>query len=122
MTRRRPAVLFKGASDISVIRTGSLGFAGAAEGDRLRWINSFRRLLDGLDGPLQVLIEVVPGAGSASSREVVPLDFDDMRGADTSFVERLDNLNVMSDPGESPSRSCLVFSGACSRSVRLPLA
>ncbi len=89
VTRRRPSVLFKGASDISVIRTGSLGFAGAAEGDRLRWINSFRRLLDGLDGPLQVLIEVVPGAGSASPHEVMPLDFDDMRGADTSFVERL---------------------------------
>jgi hypothetical protein len=89
VTPRRPAVLFKGASDISVIRTGSLGFAGAAEGDRLRWINSFRRLLDGLDGPLQVVIEVVPGVGSTSSHEVMPLDFDDMRGADTSFVERL---------------------------------
>lgn len=86
---RAPAVLFKGAADVAVIRTGSLGFAGAAEGDRLRWINSFRRLLDGLDGPLQVLIEVVPGAGSASSAQRSPVDFDDMRGADVCFVDRL---------------------------------
>src|ERR1700674_305193 len=86
---RAPAVLFKGAHDIAVIRTGSLGFAGAAEGDRMRWINSFRRLLDGLDGPLQVLIEVVPGAGSASSDRPSPADFDDMRGADVCFVDRL---------------------------------
>ena len=86
---RAPAVMFKGASDIAVISTAALGFAGAAEGDRLRWTNSFRRLLDALDGPLQVLIEVVPGAGSASTRDVMPRDFEDMRGADTSFVERL---------------------------------
>jgi KaiC/GvpD/RAD55 family RecA-like ATPase len=86
---RAPAVLFKGAPDIAVIRTGSLGFAGAAEGDRLRWISSFRRLLDGLDGPLQVLIEVVPGAGSASSDQASPVDFDDMRGADVCFADRL---------------------------------
>jgi Helicase HerA, central domain len=87
--RRAPAVLFKGASDVAVIRTGSLGFAGAAESDRLRWINSFRRLLDGLDAPLQVLVEVVPGAGSSSSGQAPPLDFDDMRGADICFVDRL---------------------------------
>jgi KaiC/GvpD/RAD55 family RecA-like ATPase len=86
---RAPAVLFKGTHGVAVIRTGSLGFAGAAEGDRLRWINSFRRLLDGLDGPLQALIEVVPGAGSASSDQPSPVDFDDMRGADVSFVDRL---------------------------------
>ena len=72
-----------------MIRTGSFGFAGAAEADKLRWINSFRRLLDGLDGPLQILIEVVPGAGSAGTDQALPLDFDDMRGADVSFVDRL---------------------------------
>ena len=89
MKPRAPAVLFEGTRDIAVIRTGSLGFAGAAEGDRLRWINSFRRLLDGLDAPLQVLIEVVPGAGSASSEHASPVDFDDMRGADLCFVDQL---------------------------------
>lgn len=86
---RPPACLFKGAPDVAVIRTGTLGFAGAAEGDRLRWVNSFRRLLDGLDGPLQVLIEVVPGVGSASSGQPMPVDFDDMRGADMCFVDRV---------------------------------
>jgi len=86
---RAPAALFKGAPDVKVIRTGSLGFAGAAEGDRLRWINSFRRLLDGLDGPLQVVIEVATGVGSTSSDEASPVDFDDMRGADLSFVDRI---------------------------------
>ena len=72
-----------------MIKTGSLGFAGAAEGERARWINSFRRLLDGLDAPLQVLIEVLPGTGSDSFDHARPLDFDDMRGADMCFVDRL---------------------------------
>ena len=89
VARRAPAVLFNGAPNIAVISTASLGFAGAAEGDRLRWINAFRRLLDGLDGPLQVLIEVVPGAGSVSADQASPLDFDDMRGADVYFANRL---------------------------------
>ena len=72
-----------------MIRTGSLGFAGAAEADRARWINSFRRLLDGLDGPLQVLIEVVPGPGDAGSPNTWPRDFDEMRGADLCFVDQV---------------------------------
>jgi hypothetical protein len=86
---RAPATLFASPAGIAVIRTGSLGFAGAAEADRSRWINSFRRLLDGLDGPLQVLIEVVPGPGDAGSAHSSPLDFDDMRGADLTFVDQV---------------------------------
>src|SRR5450759_4868244 len=86
---RGPAVLFRGGTDIALIRTGSLGFAGAADGDRMRWINSYRRLLDGLDGPLQVLIDVVPGTRNPASAQAPPLDFDDMRGADMSFVDQL---------------------------------
>src|SRR5450759_178492 len=70
---RGPAVLFRGGTDITLIRTGSLGFAGAADGDRMRWINSYRRLLDGLDGPLQVLIDVVPGTGNPASAQAPPL-------------------------------------------------
>jgi uncharacterized protein DUF87 len=87
---RAPAILFKGGSGLAMIKTGSLGFAGAAEGDRVRWLNSFRRLLDGLDAPLQVLIEVIPGDGSPGGGGTPPLDFDDMRGADMSFVEQLE--------------------------------
>ena len=86
---RGPAAQFKGTEGIAVIKTGPLGFAGAAEGDRMRWINSFRRLLDGLDGPLQVLIEVVPGTGSSTRPQAAPVDFDDMRGADLGFVDEL---------------------------------
>jgi hypothetical protein len=89
MTPRAPATLFTSAADIAVIKTGSLGFAGAAEADRSRWINSFRRLLDGLDGSLQVLIEVVPGPGDVGSPNSSPRDFDEMRGADLSFVDHL---------------------------------
>jgi hypothetical protein len=86
---RPPALLFTSPADIAVITTGSLGFGGAAEVDRSRWINSFRRLLDGLDGTLQVLIEVVPGPGDVGSSHSSPRDFDDMRGADLSFVDQL---------------------------------
>jgi hypothetical protein len=86
---RAPAQLWKASPGMAVIKTGSLGFAGAAEADRSRWINSFRRLLDGLDGPLQVLIEVVPGAGSPDPVHQSPVDFDDMHGADMSFVDQV---------------------------------
>jgi len=74
---------------MALIKTGSLGFAGAAEDDRLRHLNSFRRMLDGLDGPLQVVIDVGPGPGTDTPRPVTPLDFDDMRAADLSFVEQV---------------------------------
>ncbi len=86
---RPAAALWNGASDMAVIKTGSLGFAGAADGDRLRCINSFRRLLDGLDGPVQVLIQVSPGPGSASPGRTPPVDFDDMRGADLAYVDEV---------------------------------
>jgi hypothetical protein len=86
---RAPAQLWKGSPGSTVIKTGSLGFAGAAEADRVRWINSFRRLLDGLDGPLQVLIEVVPGPGTGGPAYASPAEFDDMRGADMSFVDHV---------------------------------
>ena len=86
---RPPAVLWTGARGMAVIKTGSFGFAGAAEGDRMRYLNSFRRLLDGLDGPLQVVIEVAPGSGNDMGGQVTPIDFDDMRAADMSFVDHV---------------------------------
>jgi hypothetical protein len=86
---RSPEVLWKRAPGMAVIKTGSLGFAGAADVDRTRWINSFRRLLDGLDAPLQVLIDVTPGAGELERSRASPVDFDDMRGADMGFVDHL---------------------------------
>ena len=87
---RAPTVLWNARPDVAVITTGSLGFAGAAEADRLRWLSSFRRLLDGLDAPLQVLVEVVPGPGTVSETDrVSQLDFEDMRGADLSYADEI---------------------------------
>lgn len=87
---RAPAVLWDGATDAVLIQTGALGFAGASEADRARLVNVFRRLLDGLDDPLQVLIEVEPGQGTEDSGSgPVPIDFDDMRSADVWFVDQV---------------------------------
>jgi conjugal transfer ATP-binding protein TraC len=87
---RAPAVLWDGATDAVVHRSAALGFAGAAESDRARWINAFRRLLDGLDAPLQVVMEVEPGAGpEAPDAYRLPVDLDDTRNADMSFVDQV---------------------------------
>src|SRR6202165_99214 len=86
---RAPAVLWARACEMAVIKTGPLGFAGAADDDRMRYLNSFRRLLDGLDGPLQVVIEVTPGSGTVTATHVTPVDFDEMRPADMSFVDEV---------------------------------
>jgi Helicase HerA, central domain len=45
----------------ALLETGSLGYLDAAPEDRRRWVAGFRALLDGLDGPLQVLIDFIPG-------------------------------------------------------------
>lgn len=53
-------------------------------------LNGFRRLLDGLDAPLQVLIDVEPGSDDdVPSTSRMPSDFSGMRGADLSFVDQL---------------------------------
>ena len=85
-----PAVPRAGATDAVVIRTGPIGFAGAAEAERLRWINAFRRLLDGLDSPIQVVIQVEPGTGPEKPYEArVSLDLNHTRSADIGFVEEV---------------------------------
>src|SRR5258708_38317398 len=87
---RGPSVLWQGASDAAQIATHSLGFDGATEADRTRLLNAFRRLLDGLDAPLQVVIESDPGCGvDAAANAPQPRDFDEMRGADLWFVEHI---------------------------------
>ena len=73
-----------------MVTTTPLGFAGAAEDDRRRWLNGFRRLLDALDAPLQVLVQVRPGSDDETVDECrMPAHFSDMRGADLSFVARV---------------------------------
>jgi hypothetical protein len=74
---------------VVVYRTIPIGFAGALEADRVRWINAFRRLLDGLDAPLQVVVEVEPGAESEKPDALHAPDMNATRGADISFAEQL---------------------------------
>jgi len=95
--KRRPEQLWKCPEDIAVIAAGDLGFAGASEPDQLRWLNGFRRLLDGLDSPLQVVISVEPGTQpDVSEAPPVPRDFDDMRAADVWFADRIGDLETTS--------------------------
>src|ERR1700680_2441460 len=90
MIDRPPTILWKGDTDVVVITTGALGFSGASEADRARLINAFRRLLDGLDARLQVLIEVEPGSGPTPGGDgPVPVDFDGMRIADIWFADQV---------------------------------
>src|SRR5260370_3369262 len=87
---RGPSVLRPDTSDVVQIATNPIGFDGATESDRLRWLNAFRRLLDGLDAPLQVLIESEPGCGvDTTAVPPQPRDFDDMRCTDLWFVDQL---------------------------------
>jgi hypothetical protein len=50
----------------ALLETGSLGYLDAAPEDRRRWVAGFRALLDGLDGPLQVLVDLIPGRPGAA--------------------------------------------------------
>jgi hypothetical protein len=94
VAHREAAIRWDGASEKAFTETGWLGFADAAEGDRHRWLNSFRRLLDGLESPLQVVIEVQPGREADDRIEPpMPAAFDDMRGADLRFAEHLRQSN-----------------------------
>lgn len=91
--RRRPETLWRLRDDTVVLSTSDLGFAGASEGDRLRWLNGFRRLLDGLDTHLQVVIETTPGSNDdIAESQAIPGDFDDMRAADLDFADNIGEL------------------------------
>jgi uncharacterized protein DUF87 len=90
IVRREPAQCWSADAGLAVIETGSIGFAGAAEDDRRRWLNSFRRMVDGLDGPLQVVITVTPGPDEQTDALTpFPATFDDMRGADLAFAHAI---------------------------------
>lgn len=87
---RPPGVLWEGPSRGAVIETAAIGFAGAADDDKSRWINAFRRLLDGLDAPLQVVIQVEPGSEEEDGAgDWMPGDPTEMRSADVAFVDRI---------------------------------
>src|SRR5207302_2837435 len=59
--RRPPSQLWTGGESVAVVTTEALGFADGSDSDRTRWLHAFRRMLDGLDTQLQVVIEVDPG-------------------------------------------------------------
>jgi len=90
LSTRAPAVVWEGANDAVVLKSDALGFAGASESDRARWINAFRQLLDGLDTPIQVVIEVVPGAGGETPARKFAVETRDRRSADMQFVDQVD--------------------------------
>ena len=88
LARRYPAEVWSPDDATVVIETRPIGFAGAAEDDRMKWLNGFRRLVDGLDTPLQVVITVQPGPDNEVTEEVrLPEDEDSMRGADIAFAQ-----------------------------------
>lgn len=90
LVKRDAAPCWEDAPGTSIITTEQLGFSDAAEEDRRRLLNGFRRLLDGLDAPLQVLIDVRPGSDDhIVDRCRMPATFDGMRGADVAFAEML---------------------------------
>jgi hypothetical protein len=59
-------------SSAAVVTTGSLGYLDAAEEDKRRWVSGFRSLLDGLDAPLQVLVDLTPGRISTAVPDPAP--------------------------------------------------
>src|SRR5712692_2068897 len=89
LVRRPPRARTWEASGATVIDCGAIGFRDAPEADRQRWFQGFRRLLDGLDGPLQVVLESRPG-GQAEPDLVQAGEFPttraDMRAADLAFA------------------------------------
>ena len=96
--------MWDGVTDAVLLRSRALGFEGAAEADRLRWLTGFRRLLDGLDGPIQVIVEVAPGVGpTAPDVHWLPTRGNDTRSADMGFVDEV---------ARSPSAHCCTVSFA----------
>lgn len=90
MVRRGPSSCWTPDDSLTVIDTGTVGFAGAADDDRQRWLGSFRRLIDALDAPFQVVISVVPGPDDASSQGgTFPSSFDAMRAADLACADQI---------------------------------
>lgn len=75
----------------TVVETGSLGYLGAAPEDQARWLAGFRRLLDGLDAPLQVVLEFAPGAHPGALPPCPPAVSTpaEMLDADLAFAEQL---------------------------------
>ena len=95
------------------IRTRPVGFAGATDSDRLRWIHGFRRLLDGVDMPIQCVVQVETGSGSvASAIAQTTLDLRQTRNADIAFVDEVAR-------SQSAQRTHVVLVTARSQAMRV---
>ena len=113
---RDPAILWAGRADVAVTTTGPIGFAGATEADRLRWITAFRCLLDGVDSPIQCVIQIEPGTESDPPDAARPaLDLNHTRSADIAFAEELAR-------SESAQRARVAFVTAPPQASRLEAA
>lgn len=87
LVERGPGTRWRGRRGLAFIETRPLGFAGASEDDRRRWTGAFRRLLDALDSPLQVVVDVSPGTEDGPpDHSTMPASLDGMRGADLAFA------------------------------------
>jgi len=77
----------------ALVRTGAIGFMDAADDDRRRWISRFRSLLDGLDSPLQVVVQFSTGrdCGDQAPDARVPSSSAGRRAADLAFADSLRN-------------------------------
>jgi KaiC/GvpD/RAD55 family RecA-like ATPase len=91
IARREAESVWTTDRDLAIIETGPIGFAGAAEDDRQRWLNAFRRLIDGIDEPMQVVIDIEPGPEDDEKICAGPAraSADDMRAADLAFAEQI---------------------------------
>jgi uncharacterized protein DUF87 len=90
IARREAAACWRGNPDLVITITEPIGFADAAEEDRARWLGAFRRLLDGLDAPLQVVIDVKPGPDAEDEPPAGPVRAAaEMRAADLTFAEHV---------------------------------
>ncbi len=90
-------VVERGARDIRV-RTASgalrylatgVSYLGAREEDQAHWIGAFRRFLDGLSGPLQIVMRFRPGDGAGEPPDPSRPMAEQMRARDLEFAQWL---------------------------------
>ncbi|HXC78189.1 MAG TPA: DUF87 domain-containing protein [Candidatus Acidoferrum sp.] len=113
---RGPTVLWNSGADAVAIKTSPIGFAGATDADRVRWVHGFRRLLDGVDMPIQCVVQVESGNGpDASLGPQTPLDLSQTRSADMAFVDEVAH-------SQSAQRTQVVLVTARSQAMRLDAA
>jgi conjugal transfer ATP-binding protein TraC len=71
---------------VAVLTADSLGYRGASDQDQQRWLTAFRRLLDGLDGPLEIVLRSQPGPGGVQE----PLPTATRRDLDLQHLRELE--------------------------------